>query len=471
MSVIADATLRGIKRVPFSQLANFTPKQLQAEALSDQFKYFLYGGAKGGAKSYWLRWRLLRLLMRAGAKGFHGIRAMLACEDYPSLMDRQVSKIDAEFPKWLGRLGGDRVNGLAFKLHDCYGGGALLLRNLDDPSKYDSSEFAFIGVDELTKNPYSTFIQLRTILRWPGFDDVRFVAGTNPGGIGHNWVKKIFINKEFGPDEDEADQFAFLQALATDNPHNSKVYMKQLNSIADPRLRKAYRDGDWDVFEGQYFGEWDRPVHVIPGYQSLSDRIYLCMDYGWAKPLAIYWALYTADGQRIHYREIYGPGQTPKAAAKKIVELTSPLEVHRIEGLYCDPSMWSSKAGEDSIAAIMEATFREEGFPITLIPANNDRVAGALKMREGLKVYVGPEGKPTAKMLFTVACQNAIRTIPALSFSKRNPEDWDTNEEDHAADAVRYGLTFGSAPIITADNMARMNEDMPDLVCAGENLW
>lgn len=456
-----------IERVPFSKLANFTPKQMEAEALSDLYKYFLYGGAKGGGKSRWIRWRLLRLLMRAAGKGFEGIRAGLFCEDYPSLMDRQVNKIEAEFPSWLGRLGGDRVNGLSFKLHDHYGAGVLLLRNLDDPSKYDSSEFAFIGVDELTRNPFRTFVQLRTILRWSGFDDVKFIAGTNPGGIGHDWVKKIFVDKQFPPEETEKDKFAFLQALAFDNPHNSKFYIDQLNSIADERLRKAYRDGDWDVFEGQFFGEWEKGVHVIRGFFPTGERRYLCMDYGWTAPAAVYWVALTGEKQRIHYRELYRTQMTPEMIAEEIISMTDPLEVHMIEGMYCDPSMWSSKAGEASVAKIIERRFADRGFHVRLIPANNDRVSGAVRMRELFRPYRDPVGNWTARLLFTENCLNAIRTIPALPFSKRNAEDWDTSAEDHAADAVKYGLTHEAMPKIRARDIIDLNIGVRQLATAG----
>lgn len=267
--------------IKFKELANFTPKQWQAREAMKQYKYFLYGGAKGGGKSRWLRWQLLELLLKSFAKGFTNVKAALFCEDYPTLKDRQVNKIEVEFPHWLGRLGGDQINGLSFKLNPEYGSGVLMLRNLDEPSKYDSAEFAFIGIDELTKNDEKTFTQLRTILRWTGIEQVKLIAGTNPGGVGHNWVKKYFVNKEYPETEKEKERFGFLQALVTDNPYNSLEYVQQLDSIPDERLRRAYRDGDWDVFEGQYFGEWERNVHVIDLFMPVPGaKIYLEMDYG-----------------------------------------------------------------------------------------------------------------------------------------------------------------------------------------------
>jgi len=459
-----------IEEISFYEMANFTPKQLEADKLLDKYKYFLYGGAKGGGKSRWERWELLKLLLKAFNLGFTNVKAGLFCEDYPTLLDRQVNKIEAEFPRWLGRLGGDKINGLAFKLHPEYGGGALLLRNLDDPSKYDSAEFAFIGVDELTKNKEQVFTQLRTILRWPGMDWVKFIAGTNPGGVGHSWVKKHFIDKTYSPNETEKDQFGFLQVKVGDNPYNSPAYIQQLNSIADERLRKAYRDGNWDTFEGQYFGEWDSAVHVIPYFGMPFGRKYLCMDYGWTAPTAVYWACINGDKQRIHYKELYKTKMTPATVAKEIIAMTNCKEEMRdIEGMFCDPSMWTSKAGEDSVANIIKEEFAKANFSVKLIPANNDRIAGALKMREGLKPYIGHNGKMTANMLFTDNCIEAKRTIPNLVFLKRNPEDWDTTGEDHSGDAVKYGLTFDSRSKVTAKELQEANYGSRDLVSAGAN--
>ena len=171
-------------------LAKFTTRQLQAvETLkSGECKFLLYGGALGGGKSYFLRWFAVRRLLELAAMGFRNVTGMLACEDYPALKDRQLQKIETEFPEWLGKQHSDhRVYGRSFVLHPDYGSGVVCFRNLDQPAKYQSSEWAFIFVDELTKNVYDTFTFLRTRLRWPGIPDDQcyFIGATNPGGVGH----------------------------------------------------------------------------------------------------------------------------------------------------------------------------------------------------------------------------------------------------------------------------------------------
>src|SRR5690606_34283710 len=120
-------------------------------------------------------------------------------ETYPELKDRQISKIQMEFPGWLGELKDTKADGFGFFLHEEFGGGAILLRNLDKPDKYQGAEFAAIAVDELTKTTYTTFNFLRGSLRWPGMTQTPFIAATNPGGIGHLWVKRLWIDGDFLP--------------------------------------------------------------------------------------------------------------------------------------------------------------------------------------------------------------------------------------------------------------------------------
>ncbi len=228
----------------FSELAKFLPKQKDAQEASKRFKFVLYGGSLGSGKSYWLRWMMVYWLMKYYAKyNLKGIRAGLFCEDYPSLNDRHLSKVRYEFPEWLGRYNEAKHE---FTLAPEYGSGVIAFRNLDDPEKYLSVEFAVMGVDEVNRNPEVTFRELRKRLRWAGIKDVKFLAACNPRG--EAWVKNRWVKRMFPPEENEPYEFVFVPALPTDNPHLDASYWKSLESLPEAE-RKAFLEGDWDSFD------------------------------------------------------------------------------------------------------------------------------------------------------------------------------------------------------------------------------
>lgn len=230
--------------VKFTELAKFFPKQIEALEASKRFKFVLFGGSVGSGKSYWIRWSVIYWLMKYYQKyGIKGIRAGVFCEDYPSLNDRHLSKVKFEFPTWLGKFNEAKHE---FTLAPEYGSGIIAFRNLDDPSKYLSVEFAVIAIDEVNRNPKTTFDMLRSRHRWPGIKDVRFIAGCNP--LGEAWVKNMWVKRLFSPDEKEQYEFVYVPALPTDNPHLPESYYKSLESLPEVQ-RRAYLEGNWDAFD------------------------------------------------------------------------------------------------------------------------------------------------------------------------------------------------------------------------------
>lgn len=233
-----------VEEVNFNELVNFFPRQIEALNATKKFKYLLYGGSVGSGKSYFLRWCLIYWLCRWYAKfDIKGIRVGLFCEDYPALNDRHLSRIKSEFPEWLGKYNAQNHE---FTLSPEYGSGVLAFRNLDDPSRYLSVEFAAEAVDEINRNPKPTFDILRTRLRWPGITDTKFIAACNP--IGEAWVKNLWVKRLFPPEEQEPQDFYFVKALPTDNPHLPLQYFDSLKSLPDTE-RKAYLEGDWDALD------------------------------------------------------------------------------------------------------------------------------------------------------------------------------------------------------------------------------
>ena len=232
------------EEISFTELSGFFPKQNEAKLASKKFKFTLFGGSVGSGKSRWIRWMCVYWLMEYYAKyGIKGVRAGLFCEDYPSLNDRHLSKVKFEFPEWLGVFNEAKHE---FTLAPEYGSGIIAFRNLDDPAKYLSVEFAVLAIDEINRNPKTTFDMLRSRHRWPGIKDVKFIAGCNP--LGEAWVKNMWVKRMFPPDEKEQYEFVFVPALPTDNPHLDQSYYKSLESLPEAQ-RKAYLEGNWDAFD------------------------------------------------------------------------------------------------------------------------------------------------------------------------------------------------------------------------------
>lgn len=232
------------EEIKWSDLCKFFPKQQEALDATKKWKFTLFGGSVGSGKSYWIRWSAIWWLMEYYAKyNIKGIRAGVFCEDYPSLNDRHLSKVKFEFPAWLGKFNEAKHE---FTLAPEYGSGIIAFRNLDDPSKYLSVEFAVIAIDEINRNPKTTFDMLRSRHRWPGIRDVKFIAGCNP--LGEAWVKNMWVKRLFPPDEKEQYEFVYIPALPTDNPHLPVEYYKSLESLPENQ-RRAYLEGNWDAFD------------------------------------------------------------------------------------------------------------------------------------------------------------------------------------------------------------------------------
>lgn len=244
MSLPPSSSTSSENEKPFSELTGFFEKQRVALDATKKWKYTLFGGSVGSGKSYWIRWTAVYWLMRYFAKyNLRGVRAGVFCEDYPALNDRHLTKIRYEFPSWLGDYNESKKE---FTLKPKWGSGIIAFRNLDEPAKYLSVEFAVIAIDEVNRNPKSTFDMLRSRHRWPGIPDVRFFAACNP--LGEAWVKNMWVKRLFPPEEREQYEFVYVPALPTDNPHLSPEYYKGLESLPEMQ-RKAYLEGDWDAFD------------------------------------------------------------------------------------------------------------------------------------------------------------------------------------------------------------------------------
>ena len=432
--------------VRLSELFGFTPKQQAARDACFSHRFVLYGGARGGGKSYWLRWMLLYLLLYWGmVKGIPRVRVGLFCSTYTDLRDRQITKINAEFPAWLGEIKETKEDGLCFFLKADFGGGMIALRNLDDPQKYKSAEFAAIGIDELTLiADKSVFDILRGSLRWPGIAKPPFLAATNPDGVGNLWVRELWIERQFPVEMEEiSKEFIFIQALPSDNEHLTPQYWMDLRS-QPPDVQRAWIEGDWYVFSGQAL-QFKRARHVIqpcdiPDYWVRKTGY----DWGYAAPMAYVWGARNPDnGRWIIYRALHQKGLSDPHQAE-LIKQSEDARIERIARRYADPSIWSKKTQTTTPTSTADV-FQAHGLYLT--PAVNDRMAGKRKLTGLLENMA--DGLPG--LLVFESAPDIARTLPSLVYAKTgNPEDIDTNGDDHDYDAIRYMLTDDVAASITA---------------------
>lgn len=280
-------------------LANWTPKQEEALRATGDYRFVLFGGARGPGKSYWLRWSLVWWLKYWAALGITKVRVMLACEDYPQLYERQLSKIETEFPDSLGYYHGQRNE---YRLHPEHGGGVIAFRNLDKPAKYVSAEFAIIAIDEIIKNTFRTFNTLRGSLRWPGIARTMLWGACNPAP---NWVRQLWIERDFPKKlEPLAKEFYFVKALPQDNRHLSDAYWDDLNT-QDESQRDAWVDGNWYVtVEGVVYEKNFGNENITTDEPDQDVDFELGFDDGYVDPRAILFIQRTAT-RILVFDEIY----------------------------------------------------------------------------------------------------------------------------------------------------------------------
>jgi len=433
-------------------------------------KFPFYGGAAGGGKSYVGRKGLAKFCIQAHALyGVKNCRVGLFCETYGTLKDRQISKIKTEFPRWMGELKDSKDLGEIFLFNERFGSNFIALRNLDKPEKYDSTEFAAMFVDELTKNRVDIWDELRKRLRWPtrvedgGIFPADFIhplgAGANPGGNGHGFCKQYWVDHDIPHYlKKYADQFVFVPAKANDNKYNPESYFDDLMSLPDD-LRQAYAEGNWDIFAGQFFREWRAAYHVcdwfdIPKYWKRG----IAYDHGWTSPNCILFFAISPDGDVYIYREFYGTERLPEWWAARILEQIELDGVsQRDYRKVIDPA---TRQKDPRFGKPVREMLQEAGVEFEY--ANNDRVSGWIQVRNFLawerdpeddslelasllrrpKLFVMRDPNEPGKTL----APNLVRTLPILIADKNKVEDVDTDTEDHAGDTLRYFLMALPAP-------------------------
>ena len=465
----------------------YEPFPKQKEFHASPAKYRLFGGAAGPGKSKAL---LMEAVLQAHEHA--GVNTLLLRRTFSELEQSLLLYFRRDIPRELYKSYNESkhvvtwLNGSTTRFGYC--------QSEADVYQYQGAEFLFIGIDELTLFTLRQWQFLTLCNRCPVPGAFPCMAGaTNPGNIGHAWVKSLWIDKQPAsgmehPEEFDAADYDFIPARVSDNPiyAGDEHYLKTLRALPS-HLKRAFLDGDWDVFAGQYFDRFDYSRHVVRAEQIDWKPWWprwISIDWGFEHPAAVYWHAQTLvgaaqpggaasvtnalgtvdetagskDSRRIvTYRELVTHRTSPRDLAKEIVErsvgsdkrptgrsdVTLDLNRRRdagatkgnytrekIDAIYLSPDAFARRTDEASIADQMGDVFVAAGMPRP-VPADNDRVGGWMLMYQMLDA---------GEWLLTENCVELIRTIPNLVRDPARVEDIEKMDGDDPADAARYGL-------------------------------
>ncbi len=415
------------------------PNERQKLMLKAETKYIGFGGARGGGKSWAVRFKAKLLAVR-----YPGIRMLIVRRTYPELVNNHITQLRQETVGVASYNDKNKVLNFAngSSLHFMY------CAKDNDLDRLQGVEYDIIFFDEATQ---LTEHQMRTIsacLRGANSFPKRIYYTMNPGGQGHSYIKRIFIDKRYEADEDPKE-YTFIQSLVTDNKALMEAqpdYVKQLEALP-PKLKQAWLYGSWDIFEGQFFEDLiDDPEHyrdrlwtnvIEPFTPPREWHIYRSFDWGYSKPFSCAWWAVDFDGRLYRILELYGctnePNEgvkwIPQEVFKKIAEIERDhpyLKGRRIEGV-ADPAIWDASTGE-SIAETAQK------FGVYFQPGDHRRIPGWMQCH--YRLAFDENGIPMMYVFNT--CKAFLRTVPLMVYDKTHVEDLDTSLEDHVCDEWRY---------------------------------
>ena len=403
-------------------LGTLNPKQ--KKFCQSRSRYTAYGGARGGGKTH-----VLLRKAAGGALTYPGIKILIVRREYPELEQNIILPMQKLIPPEVGSYNGSMrmmffCNGSIIKFGH-YGAG--------DDQEYQGLEFDWIFMEEATQFTEAQFRTLGACLRGSTKFPRRMYLTCNPGGIGHLWVKRLFVDREYREGE-KAKDYTFIPATVDDNPQllEASPEYKQMLDLLPEDVRRAWRYGDWNAMAGTFFPEFRKETHVIAPFVRVPRewKKYRAFDYG-LDMFACLWVAVDFEGRAYVYREVQQSGLIVSEAAKLANALTPPEE--HIEFTIAPPDMWNRQ--KDSGRSMAEI-FAQYG--LGLLKASNNRVQGWMAVKELLKPMKSDTDRPG--LLVTENCVGLIRNLPSIQHDEKNPSDCATepHEITHICDAARY---------------------------------
>ncbi len=399
------------------------PTERQKLFFASRARYTAYGGARGGGKSWALRRKLAALCLH-----YPGIHCLLVRRSYAELKANHVRPILEEYEGLVQYRESEKLlsfpNGSTIALGYCASNRDLL--------RYQGQEYDIIAIDEATQLSEHQFSVFKACLRGTCAFPRRMYLTCNPGGIGHAWVKRIFVDRVFRADENP-DDYLFIPAVIYDNPTLLSAdpdYVRQLESLPQ-KLRDAWLHGKWDAFEGQFFPEFQEEIHVCTPDRIPTDlRKFAALDYGFDMLAALLLGV-DRDGRVYVLRECCRPGLTLRDAALAVSEL---CRGEGVEYVTASPDLWNRR--QDTGRSGFEIMQSAPGMP-PMSAADNRRVPGWRILREYLNTSSAPP-----KLLISSSCKNLISSLPALLCDTDRPEDASSEPHavTHSPEALRYAV-------------------------------
>jgi hypothetical protein len=435
-------------------------------------KYRLFGGAAGHGKTKALLWEAIRQALEVD-----GCDTLLLRRTYPELESSLLSYFRRDVPRSMYKSHSESKhvvtwnNGSTTRFGYC--------RNEGDVYQYQGAEFLFIGLDELTHFTLKQWQFLTSRNRCParlytngknaGKRIVPCMAGaTNPGNIGHAWVKALWVDHVPPAGFERADlydarDYDFIRARLDDNPIyvNDTEYRRTLEALPE-HLRRAFLDGDWNVFAGQYFDVFDYGRHTARPEEVRLEAWWprwISVDWGFHHPSAVHWHCAVPESVNrdswsvtrgrengpgvshespgtshqsriITYREFVQNGLSPRMLAQAIAERSGREPISEV---FLSPDAFAHRTSEASIAEQLGEVLVANGLPRPS-PADDDRIGGWQLMYQLLE---------SDAWVITDNCAKLIDCLPQLVRDDRRAEDIRKVEGDDSADAARYGLVSG----------------------------